>query len=230
MIKTTVYISPIALEKIRFWVKRAAAMEVSGFGTVMALPGGVAYVNDVILLKQTNGTAHTEIDADDLNRAQYELRASPGTFNFWWHSHGNGSVFFSGTDDATIHRLGSNGWLIASVFNTADECRTCIYSANPIAVYSSSESVELKAYYGATNEQQTQWENIYKEKVTEEKLSKKASRRLRRGLRTADTWGDSASDDFSALDDRDGAGIWRKLVRSEKEQRLSSERERSGVW
>lgn len=40
-------------------------------------------------------------------------------FKVWWHSHGNGSVYFSNTDEATISRIGSfySEWWMHMVVN-----------------------------------------------------------------------------------------------------------------
>lgn len=111
-------------DKIMYWVDKAD-FEVSGFGTV-TYDGKDFLVNDVILLKQEGGAAHTDIDPLSLSKAQYELRGSEGELRFWWHSHVNMQAFMSGTDQATIKEIAQQGWCVAAVFNKRGEYQTAL--------------------------------------------------------------------------------------------------------
>lgn len=61
------------------------------------------------------------MDAASIAKAMYETRDDEGMFNFWWHSHVNMGVFWSGTDMDTIRQIGSQGFVVATVFNKKNE-------------------------------------------------------------------------------------------------------------
>lgn len=112
-------------DKIMFWVEQCPD-EVSGFGKVITLPNGDFMVTEAYLIDQDVGAAHTDIDGQALAKLMYETRNEPGDLRYWFHSHVNMQVFWSGTDTATIKQLGGNGWIIATVFNKRHEHRTTI--------------------------------------------------------------------------------------------------------
>lgn len=125
-----VNLSDLANMKIRYWVDKCDK-EISGFGTTIYDATKKEFtVLDVFLIEQTVGMAHTDIDPAGLGKLMYKTRAMEGSLNFWWHSHVNMDVFWSGTDKATIMSLGGNGWIVASVFNKKEEVRSaCAYVA-----------------------------------------------------------------------------------------------------
>ena len=94
-----------AYDKIMHYVHKAK-FEISGFGNVQVIDG-IPTVTDIILLKQENDPTETEIDADAIAKAIYDHHVSgmEGELKFWWHSHVNMGVFWSGTDNATIKQL-----------------------------------------------------------------------------------------------------------------------------
>ena len=115
-------------EKIMYWVDKCDE-EISGFGTVIFdKKEKIFTVNEVFLLEQEVGSAHTDIDATALSKLMYHVHKNKlkGELKFWWHSHVNMSVFWSSTDTETIKQLGSNGWIVATVFNKKEEMRTAI--------------------------------------------------------------------------------------------------------
>lgn len=116
--------------KIMHWVHKASG-EVSGLGTVESLEDGTFKVISAIMLPQSNTGGSTDIEAEDVAKAMYELRNEKGTLNFWWHSHVNMGVFWSGTDTDTIRTFGNaggmGGFVIATVFNKRNEWKNAIY-------------------------------------------------------------------------------------------------------
>jgi hypothetical protein len=56
----------------------------------------------------------------------YLTRNSEGDLKWWWHSHVNMPVFWSGTDEATIKDLGKHGHIVATVFNKKREYKSAI--------------------------------------------------------------------------------------------------------
>jgi hypothetical protein len=116
--------SKIAYDKIIYWVKKCP-VEISGFGTVQYLPDTKTfYVTDAYLIKQEGRAATTDIDGAALSKLMYEKRNEVGNCKLWWHSHVNMAAFWSGTDTATIRELGSQGWIVASVFNKREEVQS----------------------------------------------------------------------------------------------------------
>lgn len=113
--------------KIMHWINKATSDEISGFGKVTYhAETGVFQIHDAWLLKQTNGSAHTDIDGQSLAKLMYTSREEPGELKWWWHSHVKMPVFWSGTDTATIKELASQGWILATVFNQLDENRSAL--------------------------------------------------------------------------------------------------------
>lgn len=124
MPKPKVVISRMALEKIRYFVNKDDK-ECSGMG-MTRVDGDTIYVDDVMMLKQKNGAVHTDIDPDAVNALAFKMKDSPGELNFWWHSHVNMSVFWSGQDKDTIKQLAQHGMCVAAVFNKKHEIRTAV--------------------------------------------------------------------------------------------------------
>lgn len=125
MITMTVSIDEPVWQKINYWVQKATG-EVSGLGKIV-VTDGVYRVVDAILVNQENASASTELDPASVAKAMYELRETPGHLNFWWHSHVNMDVFWSGTDIDTIREIGRHGWVVSTVFNKAREFLSSIY-------------------------------------------------------------------------------------------------------
>lgn len=121
-----IQISTETHRKIMHWINKSND-EVSGFGKVIYYPETKVFqIQDAFLIKQTNGAAHTDIDATELARLNYQKIQEPGDLRWWWHSHVNMPVFWSSTDKETIQELGSQGWIAATVFNKRHESRSAI--------------------------------------------------------------------------------------------------------
>lgn len=127
--KPTIIIEDDVYKKVMHWVNKSQ-FEVSGLGMVRVEKDGVLRVVSAILLPQKNGSTHTDIEAEDVNKALYLLRESEGDLRWWWHSHVKMAVFWSGTDHDTIKKIGSGGWFAATVFNQKNEVKSCYYGAS----------------------------------------------------------------------------------------------------
>ncbi len=114
-------------QKIMHWIGKATG-EVSGLGKVVMDSGGTMRVRSAILLEQENTGSSTDLDAKAVAKAMFTLRDEPGTLNFWWHSHVNFGVFWSGTDKDTIREIGGGGWVLATVFNKKAESLSAFYA------------------------------------------------------------------------------------------------------
>lgn len=118
------HIPEAQFQKIMHWVNRCDN-EVSGFGSLDYDAETLVFsVRDVILVKQTVTRAETEMDASAIGKAMYRLRDEPNALKWHWHSHGRMGVFWSSTDRELITQLSREGWLLASVFNQAEEVKT----------------------------------------------------------------------------------------------------------
>lgn len=112
-------------QKILHWVDKSQ-VEISGLGKVV-MEDGVFVVKSASLAKQVNTGTHTEMAGPAVAKMMYELRDEPGHLNFWWHSHCDMEVFWSGEDMATIYQIGDQGWCLATVFNHKHEYRAAYY-------------------------------------------------------------------------------------------------------
>lgn len=122
-----VLLSNLAMTKIKYWV-HASDVEISGLGKCVWDRQAEAYhVTDVYLLEQTNTGTSTDIEAGAVAKLLYETREVEGHLNFWWHSHVNMAVFWSGTDKATIKEFGDQGFCLATVFNKKGEMKSAYY-------------------------------------------------------------------------------------------------------
>lgn len=133
-----VHLDEHVFQKIMYWCRKAGNFEVSGLGSVVYDPKtNVFHVNEVYLLEQENTGTTTDLDAEAIGKLEFEHHKSktPGELRFWWHSHADMQVFWSGTDMATIKQLGQGGWFLNTVFNKKEEMRSAFYMTDPMSVF-----------------------------------------------------------------------------------------------
>ena len=119
-------------KKVMHWIDKAPG-EVSGLGKVVHdAQTNIIRVVDAILLPQKNTGSTTEIEASDVAKAMFLTKDSPGTLRWWWHSHVNMNVFWSGTDVATIKQLGGGGWFLSTVLNKKREMKSAYCQVAPV--------------------------------------------------------------------------------------------------
>lgn len=105
----------------------ASDFEVGGMGLVSYnREENYFWIREAFLLDQEVSGATTDLDAAAVGKLELEVMGREGNLNFWWHSHVNMQVFWSGTDRATIEKYGNNGFMLATVFNKKREMRTAI--------------------------------------------------------------------------------------------------------
>jgi len=122
-------------KEIMFYVNESD-VEISGLGTCsFDKPTGLFKVHKIVLCEQENGPATTDLDAKSITKAMHELRLEPHDLKFWWHSHVNMPVFWSGTDKATMAELGEHGWFLSTVFNKKAELKTCVTFPTEFGLY-----------------------------------------------------------------------------------------------
>lgn len=129
MSKPKVFIENEVYRKIMYWVNKSN-YEVSGLGTLTVEADNTLRVRSAMLLPQKNGATHTDIEPEDVGKLMFQLRNEPGDLRFWWHSHVDMPVFWSGTDMDTIRKIGAGGWFLSTVFNKKRELRSAFYSVN----------------------------------------------------------------------------------------------------
>lgn len=174
-------------EKIMHWVNKSTN-EVSGLGKLrFDLETKSFVVLSAILLPQRNGAAHTDIEAEDVAKAMFLMKDEPGDLRFWWHSHVQMPVFWSGTDTDTIKQLGEHGWFLSTVFNQKNEMRSAYYSATgktgpwgELPIWEDG----LETVIGAVSSiQTTAWDEEYDKNVLPPKKAWEGNRHFTRGKR-----------------------------------------------
>lgn len=127
--KPVIKIDYLVHQKVMHWVLNTDK-EISGLGKIIK-EGDSFRVIDAILLPQRNTQSTTDIEPEDVGKAMFELRETPGELRWWWHSHVNMGTFWSGTDDDTMEKLSAPGWFIHSVFNKQWNVRTAFQMGKP---------------------------------------------------------------------------------------------------
>jgi len=127
---STLYIRPEAMKRIMYYAE-AADGEVSGLGTI-SKSGKRIVVDKVFLLEQESSSGDTELDPEAISKLMGEMiknNEDPAKLKFWWHSHGNMGVFWSGTDDECAETL-SKEYAFSLVVNKDREirCRLDLHS------------------------------------------------------------------------------------------------------
>ncbi len=124
-------------------------MEISGLGLVH-LENDDLIVDDVLLLKQECTSGTTDIDPEELFRLMSEMSErgeDTGQIKLWWHSHVNMSVFWSGTDEATVDGFGATGWFLSIVGNKKGEYLVRLDLYDPIRI--GIDNLPLNVYEGS---------------------------------------------------------------------------------
>lgn len=132
--------------KLMWWVAKAGHSECSGLGKTVFEDGKIKVV-DAWMVKQRNSSGTTDMDEDAIGTLLYEKREAPGVMNFWWHSHANMGVFWSGTDREQINKIAANGFCLAIVFNNKKETLACVAFGQPIPMYVNGVQVTVEEPY-----------------------------------------------------------------------------------
>jgi len=128
-------IDDMVFQKVMHWVNKSS-FEVSGLGKVIIdKERNVFRIIDAVLIEQENSSSDTEMKAEAITKAMFQMKDTPGSLNWWWHSHCDMSVFWSGTDTDTIKELGTNGWFVSSVFNKRQEIKSAYVQNTPIRLF-----------------------------------------------------------------------------------------------
>jgi hypothetical protein len=156
--------------KIMHWIDKASG-EVSGLGKIENV-NGVMRVTSAILLKQENTSVTTDIDAAAIGKAMFELKDQPGALNWWWHSHVNMDVFWSGTDLDTIHKIGQGGWFLATVLNKRREMKSAYFQkGNGFLPPMFVDDIPTSTVLMIDEAKSKTWDKEFDDKVVEKKFT-----------------------------------------------------------
>jgi hypothetical protein len=165
-----VEIDDLVFHKIMHWINKED-FECSGLGKIVVdHERNVVRVVDAILLKQKNDSSASEIDGQAICRAMHEFRQreTPGELKWWWHSHVDMGVFWSGTDHAAIKCLGggdteSPSWFLATVFNQRREMLSAYVQNRPVKLV--QDNLQTIVRSAISQDIVDQWNTEYDEKV-----------------------------------------------------------------
>lgn len=170
----TVVIPDEIYQQCMWWVNKSD-YEVSWFGNVVFDEKKKEFtVKKVTLLEQENTGSETEIKAESLCQAMFELKDEEGELKWWGHSHVNMNVFWSGQDMHTIRELGRQGWILATVFNQKEETRSAyLQSVNILGNEHDFfvDNIRTVVPRYLSDEEVSKWDAMYKEKVKEKSVT-----------------------------------------------------------
>lgn len=159
-------------QEVMYYVRKSDH-EVSGFGNVEYDPQKKLFtVTNCILLKQENTRTSSTIDPIAMGKAMYEQRDNPNGLKWWWHSHVDMNVFWSGNDMNVIRGLGQPSWVTATVFNKKNEMRSAFYQlvhvmGNKHEIFVDQIPTTIERYL--KKEDTDKWDKLYAEHVSEKK-------------------------------------------------------------
>jgi len=166
--KHSLFIPKIVHDEIMFYIDKAPG-EISGFGTLtFDKQTGRFEIHQVVLCEQENTGGSTDMKAEDVAKAMFQLKDAPGELRWWWHSHVDFNVFWSGTDKKTMAELAHHGWFLSTVFNKKRENKTCLtFRDGNFGLFEidNMETVVEKPVYDA--ELVNKWTANYDKKVKE---------------------------------------------------------------
>lgn len=131
-----VFIAAQAFERLKLYIQLCPS-EVGGLGTVESHQGNL-FVTSISLIRQRASDVDTELDpeaiADHLLRILQEA-GDLSAVRLWWHSHAEGQIFWSKTDEETIENLRIDP-LLSIVGNKRCEfrCRLDLFSPDRITL------------------------------------------------------------------------------------------------
>ncbi len=166
--RPTIYLSIKAYQKMRAWTEMAKG-EVSWLGTVEGMEGDGFLIEDIYLLKQICTDAGTSLDDSAIGEFLTGITKKgddPSRVKAWLHSHGHLKTFWSQTDEKTIDRMSSAGYLISVVTNKDGEMLGRIDIFSPFHVHVSD--VPVNVFHEPDDALMSALSQEFREKVTEQ--------------------------------------------------------------
>lgn len=167
-----IMLSPEVYSEVMYLVNKCDK-EISGLGKVKIVGDKVYVVKQYLLEQEVTGTT-TDIDENAVSKLLYEAYKdgglAEGELLWWWHSHVDMGVFWSGTDHATIKEFGKNGRIFATVFNKKREMRSAYYQAGTeqypqMFIDSIETEIDMRLPDSRTKELEQEFEAKVKSKV-----------------------------------------------------------------
>lgn len=177
------YVDRLAWHKIMAYTDLCRT-EINGFAY---LTGGdntffVAGPDDVFITKQTVSPAKADVDGSDFAKAldRAVLAGRADQLRLQWHSHVNGSVYFSGTDIGTIQAYGQAGmqWFMSLVVNKRGEARARYDQYQPVRI---GAEIPVHVYESVPDELRADCQHDISTLVTIEPVVVTADKKLGRG-------------------------------------------------
>lgn len=118
-----IILSNEAYLKMKYYTQLADG-EISGMCKSI-IEEDIIYVTDVIIFKQKNTSATTDLDDEAMGKFFFDITKKGQKvkdWNIWWHSHADMNVFWSATDENTIkEHSGMQSFLISIVTNKKND-------------------------------------------------------------------------------------------------------------
>lgn len=112
--------------------------EISGLGIVSKQPNWKFLIEDILLFNQEVTSGTTDLDEETLHQfltEAAEQNLDPSVLKLWWHSHVDGSVFWSSIDTGTINKaLLGDDWMLSIVGNKKGEYKCRLDTYDPVRV------------------------------------------------------------------------------------------------
>lgn len=156
-------ISIDAYKKMKAYADISSPKEIGGLG-IISSKDRIFVLEDVVIVEQTVDSAECELQADSIAAYIEEMMENggdPSKIRCWWHSHATMKAFWSGTDQDTITKWGSND-LIAVVVNVSGDIEACYMCKSPAMVVNMDVSID----WGLSEDQMNKIREEVKKKCT----------------------------------------------------------------
>lgn len=166
-------IMPLKLYQKMFLYATNITKEISGLGMVERL-GNELHITDLFIIEQEVTSGNTTLNNKDLAKKTIEIinaGGDPSKMKLWWHSHTNGGMFWSVTDDKCCDAYNNDQWLLSMVINYRKEirCRLDIY--NPVRITLDCMPVVIEEPVTYLSELEEECKTEMREKVKEASTS-----------------------------------------------------------
>lgn len=139
-------------KKVYDWIRALTTncpLEMSGFGRTTIREENeekIIRVESLEVFRQECSPASTVLDDIDLTNMYLDLAKNgkdASEYNFWWHTHADFGVFFSGTDTHTLRKLSTNEGLAVALCTNHKGDKVATVYRNEIEVGEDLEIVIL---------------------------------------------------------------------------------------
>ena len=190
LMTNTVYFMPDVWGKMMYWTKKTQK-EISGIGLAI-IEDGKFIITEVMIPPLTTGeSGKTRLNAKALVKVVDELSQKNEAIRLWWHTHANGSVFWSPTDKTAMDSFKPDDWFINVVVNHKGENMARIL----VGIPDSEERMEIDASVEIIPYYHEGWEKEFKDNFTEIEYEAKPTT----GYKNVHGWGSGWDGDDDAV-------------------------------